>query len=125
MKQFIVVVVAALCILPLAGAKDATSQAFTGEVSDTQCAFNIHSHNSSHNEMLQGGTMGDTPEDCVRACFNRGGGYALVDTANQKVYHLDNSTEVGRFAGRKDHIRAVYDRKANLLHVVEINRAID
>ncbi len=125
MKPFIVALVAVLCILPQAGAKDATPQVFTGEVSDTQCAFNIHSRSSSHDEMLQSGTMGDTPGDCVRACFNRGGGYALVDTVNQKIYHLDNSTEIGRFAGKKVHIRAVYDKKANVLHVVEITRATD
>lgn len=55
----------------------ATTQTFTGKVSDTMCG-------AKHHE-------GIAPADCVRACVEHGAKYALV--VGSKVYTLDTSNK--------------------------------
>jgi len=70
---------AALMIAALAAfpALAASTQAFTGKVSDTMCG-------AKHKE-------GVPPAECVRACVAHGAKYALV--VGDKVYTLDTSSE--------------------------------
>ncbi len=122
MKLLRAALVVVTCVALAFGAPGAKPQpqVFTGEISDTQCAFNVHSNSSSHEEMIKSNVMGSTPEECVRTCIKRGGVYAFVDTVNKTIYHLDDQIAASKFAGKKVQIRGVYDKQANQLHILEI-----
>ena len=61
---------------------------FRGEVSDSQCALNVHSLTRSHQEMLKSKSMGGTSTSCSLYCIkNLGGEFVLA--AGKTVYRLD------------------------------------
>jgi hypothetical protein len=93
--------------------------AISGEISDSQCAFNVHSNASSHEELLKSGIVGRTPKQCTQACVRMGGKYVLVDTVNKKVYHLANPEKTVDFAGMHVRVNAVIDEKG-LVSIVGI-----
>ena len=96
-------------------------QTFQGEISDTQCAFNVHSSTNSQDEMIRTHTMGGTPEECALACVRRNGGkYVLIDRAHSKMYRLDPQKEAEKFAGKEVVVRGTYDKDADILHAIEI-----
>ncbi len=71
-----IVLSAGLTVLTLA----ASTQTFTGKVSDTKCGANCAKLHA-----------GIPPADCVRACVKHGAKYALV--VGDKVYTLDTSDQ--------------------------------
>jgi hypothetical protein len=94
---------------------------FRGEVSDSQCAFNVHSLTKSHEEMLKSksGAAGNTAGTCSFYCFVRlGGKFVLVSGKN--VYHLDNQDLPRRFVGQKVRLHGMLDPKSNTIHVVDM-----
>jgi hypothetical protein len=108
-------------ILALAGAGfGQTSRVFHGEVSDSQCALNIHSLTRSHQEMLKSKSMGGTANTCSVYCIEHMGGY-LVLSAGKNVYRLDRPDLVHGFEGQKVKITGVLDVKANQIHVLKID----
>src|SRR5215831_1293459 len=87
-------------MLALAGAARAQStQVFHGEVSDSQCALNVHSLTRSHQEMLKSKSMGGTANTCTNYCIEHMGGY-LVLSSGKDVYRLDRTDLVHGFEGR-------------------------
>jgi hypothetical protein len=90
-----------------------------GEVSDSQCAFAVHSNTGSHDEVLKSGLFGRTAADCVRACVRFGGKYVLVDGAKKKVYQIDNPDKLSPYAAEQVRVRGTLDEKG-VLHVEEI-----
>jgi len=108
-------------ILALAGAAYGQStHVFRGEVSDSQCALNVHSLTRSHQEMLKSKSMGGTANTCSVYCIEHLGGY-LVLSAGNNVYRLDRSDLVHGFEGRRVIITGVLDAKINQIHVVKID----
>jgi|SRR5579862_2563658 hypothetical protein len=101
-----------------AGDEDKT---FRGEISDSQCAFNIHSLTQSHQEMLKSksGAAGQTPATCAQYCVERMGG-KFVLASKEHVYHLDNQDLPRRFVGEKVKVRGTLDSKAEMIHVTEM-----
>jgi len=97
----------------LVGATD-PSIVVIGEVSDTQCAFNVHSSDGSHGSMIKTGTLGQNAEQCTRTCVRMGGKYVLVDTATNKLYRLANPDRVQDFAARQVRVRGVVDSRGVL-----------
>jgi len=95
------------------------SQVFHGEVSDSQCALNVHSLTRSHQEMLKSKSMGGTSNTCAVYCIEHLGGY-LVLSAGKNVYRLDRSDLVHGFEGQRVVITGVLDAKLNQLHVLKI-----
>lgn len=93
---------------------------FRGEVSDSQCALNVHSLTRSHQEMLKSKTMGGTSNTCSVYCVEHLGGY-LVLSAGNNVYRLDRSDLVHGFEGHKVVIEGVLDAKLNQIHVIKID----
>lgn len=93
---------------------------FRGEVSDSQCALNVHSLTRSHQEMLKSKTMGGTSNTCSVYCVEHLGGY-LVLSAGKNVYRLDRSDLVHGFEGHKVVINGVLDTKLNQIHVIKID----
>jgi hypothetical protein len=108
-------------ILALAGAAYGQSaHVFRGEVSDSQCALNVHSLTRSHQEMLKSKSMGGTANTCPVYCIDHLGGYLVLSSGNN-VYRLDRSDLVHGFEGRRVIITGVLDAKINQIHVVKID----
>lgn len=110
----------AVGVLALAGVAHAqASRQFHGEVSDSQCALNVHSLTRSHQEMLKSKSMGGTSNTCSVYCIERLGGY-LVLSAGNDVYRLDRSDKVHGFEGQRVVITGTLDPKINQIHVQKI-----
>src|SRR5258708_26876279 len=95
------------------------SRVFHGEVSDSQCAMNVHSLTRSHQEMLKSKTMGGTSNTCSVYCIEKMGGY-LVLSAGDDVLRLDRADLVHGFEGQKGKVTGVLDAKAKQIHVLKI-----
>jgi hypothetical protein len=95
---------------------------FKGEISDSQCAFNVHSLTKSHEEMLKSksGAAGHTAATCSIYCISQLGG-KFVLTFKGHVYHLDNQDLPRRFVGQKVRLRGTLDEKGDSIHVVSID----
>jgi hypothetical protein len=97
-----------------------SARVFHGEVSDSQCALNIHSLTRSHREMLKSKSIGGTARTCSVYCVEHLGGY-LVLSVGQDVYRLDRSDLVHGFEGQRVVISGVLDKKLNRIHVLKID----
>jgi hypothetical protein len=107
-------------VLALASvAQGQSSRIFRGEVSDSQCALNVHSLTRSHQEMLKSKSMGGTSNTCSSYCIEHLGG-TLVLSAGKDVYKLDRPDLVHGFEGQKVKITGTLDTKLNQIHVVKI-----
>jgi hypothetical protein len=115
--SWIVILVLSAGTVCLAG--DEHQDVFKGEISDSQCAFNVHSNTRSHDEMLKTKTMGSTPADCVRICVKNLGGQYVLQTKD-KVYKLDNQYLAGKSAALKVKVNGVLDPKTNIIAVKSI-----
>lgn len=103
-----------------AAASAQSARVFRGEVSDSQCALNVHSLTRSHQEMLKSKSMGGTSNTCSVYCIEHLGGY-LVLSSGKNVYRLDRSDLVHGFEGRRVVINGVLDTKLNQIHVIKID----
>jgi hypothetical protein len=110
----------AAAILVLAGASyGEDSRVFHGEVSDNQCAMNVHSLTRSHQEMLKSKSMGGTANTCSSYCVEHLGGY-LVLSSGKDVFRLDRPDLVHGFEGQKVKVTGVLDAKIKQIHVLKI-----
>jgi hypothetical protein len=111
----------ALGVLVLAGtALGQSPRVFHGEISDSQCALNVHSLTRSHQEMLKSKSMGGTANTCTLYCIEHMGGY-LVLAAGKDVYRLDRADLVHGFEGQRVKVTGTLDTKLNLIHVLKID----
>jgi hypothetical protein len=94
-------------------------QVFKGEISDSQCALNVHSLSRSHDEMLKKKSIGTTAADCTRYCVKYMGGVYVI-SVKDKVYKIDNQELGDRFAGQKVKLTGVLDVKSNMIAVQSI-----
>src|ERR1700751_1615403 len=86
-------------VLALAvAAQGQSARIFRGEVSDSQCALNIHSLTRSHQEMLKSKSMGGTSNTCSSYCIEHLGG-TLVLSAGKDVYKLHRPHPMPGFLG--------------------------
>src|SRR5271156_6178166 len=99
-----------------------SAQVFHGEISDSQCALNIHSLTRSHQEMLKSKSMGGTANTCSVYCIEHLGGY-LVLSNDKDVYRLDRADLVHGFEGQKVKINGVLDPRTKTIHVLKIELA--
>jgi hypothetical protein len=94
---------------------------FRGEISDTQCAMNVHSLSRSHEEMISKNTMGTDSASCARACVRRGGDWVL--RSGDDIYRLKNQAGIESFAGQKVQITGALDAKTNIIQNTGIELA--
>jgi hypothetical protein len=114
------IVVGLTVVLTFAGvAQSQGPHVFRGEVSDSQCALNVHSLTRSHQEMLKSKSMGGTSNTCAVYCIEHLGG-SLVLSASKEVYRLDRPDLVHGFEGQRVKITGTLDSKVNLIHVMKI-----
>lgn len=98
------------------------TRVFHGEVSDSQCALNVHSLTRSHQEMLKSKYMGGTSNTCSVYCITYLGGY-LVLSSGTNVFRLDRADLVHGFEGQKVKITGILDTKIKQIHVMKIELA--
>jgi hypothetical protein len=95
--------------------------AFYGEISDSQCAMNVHSLSRSHQEMTAKRTMGTDAASCASACVARGGEWVL--SSGDVVYRLKNQNGVQEFAGQRVKVIGILDAKTNTIDHTSIEIA--
>jgi hypothetical protein len=110
----------ALTVTVFLFAGDQPVRTFRGEISDSQCALNVHSLTRSHQEMLKSKSMGGTAAECSRYCIEHLGG-RLVLAAGANVYYIDGADSGMQYLGQKVRIRGILDAKAKTIHVVTID----
>lgn len=120
MKTNVVCLVGSLFCLVSFFHAAAGSRTFHGEISDSQCALNVHSLTHSHQEMLKSKSMGGTSAECARYCAKQMGG-EFVLSAHDTIYRLDDQLEAERFAGKRVKITGTLDAKAKTIHLVTID----
>ena len=94
-------------------------EVFKGEISDSQCSFNVHSTTHSHAEMLKTNTMGNTPADCVRMCVMNLGGVYVLQTKD-KVYKLDKQNLAEKYPAQAVKVTGVLNSKGDTIVVRSI-----
>ncbi|HXU20087.1 MAG TPA: hypothetical protein VN788_05845 [Verrucomicrobiae bacterium] len=94
-------------------------EVFKGEISDSQCAFNVHSTTHSHDEMLKTRTMGNNPADCVHMCVDNLGRVYVLRTKD-KVYKLDKQNLAGKYPAQAVKVTGVVNPKGNTIAVRSI-----
>ena len=102
-----------------AAAHGENAQIFHGDVSDSQCAMNVHSLTRSHQEMLKSKSMGGTANTCSMYCIQHLGGY-LVLSSGTDVFRLDRADLVHGFEGQKVKLTGVLDATSKQIHVLKI-----
>ena len=113
-------------ILALAsGTYGQNSHTYRGEVSDSQCAMNVHSLTRSHQEMLKSKSMGGTANTCSTYCIEHLGGYLVLSSGKDgnDVFRLDRADLVHGFEGQKVKLTGVLDAKDKQIHVLKIELA--
>jgi ATP-dependent protease HslVU (ClpYQ) peptidase subunit len=101
----------------VATAQDAKT--FYGEVSDSQCALNVHSLTRSHQEMLKSKSMGGTNAECTLFCVKYHGG-DFVLSSKKDVYRLDDQIAARAFAGQTVKVTGEMESDKKTIHIVKI-----
>jgi hypothetical protein len=103
-------------------AKDKDRVTLHGAISDSQCAFNVHSNARSHEWMIKKNIQGARDDrSCTLHCVrDLGGQYVLVLKDKDDVYRLDDQIQTEAFAGRKVRATGTVDGKTHTLHVQRI-----
>ncbi len=100
--------------------KDKDELTVRGEISDSQCAFNVHSDARSHEWMIKKGVEGaNDARSCTLHCAkDLGGKYVLV--TKDEVYRLDDQVNAEKFAGLKVKATGTVDPKTKTMHVAKL-----
>jgi hypothetical protein len=117
-KMFILTAALLLAVCALRVRAQET-KTFHGEISDSQCALNVHSLTRSHEEMLKSKSMGGTPTDCTLYCVNYHGG-DFVLSSKKDVLRLDDQKSARVFAGKKVKIVGTMDADKKTIHILKI-----
>jgi hypothetical protein len=113
---------AAAVLLVSVGLSAQDDRVFYGEISDSQCAMNVHSLTRSHQEMLKSKSMGGTPRDCTLYCVNYHGG-DFVLSSKKDVLRLDDQNAARAFAGAKVKVFGKMEADKKTIHVIKIEEA--
>jgi hypothetical protein len=99
------IVICLLCAVHITGLAGGKEQAYEGEISDSQCGYNVHSRDRSHDVMIKIGSMGKTPAECTRNCIRgHGGQFVFVTSDRKNAYKIEPQNAVAEFAGQRVHI---------------------
>ena len=119
MNRFIVGAATMLLLAALTYLNAEDVKTFRGEISDSQCALNVHSLTRSHQEMLKSKSMGGTPAECSLYCVQHMGGHFVLAAKND-VYHLQNQELAYGFVGQKVKLTGIPDAKNHSIRVLKI-----
>ncbi len=115
---------AALAAMALLTASSITSRGgdekiFMGVITDSQCAFNVHSMTHSHKEMTENKTTGSNAIECTQFCVKEMGGQYVLQTKD-KIYKLSKPELGEKGAGRTVRVKGTLDVKTNTIQVRSI-----
>jgi hypothetical protein len=117
-----IAILAGTCLVVLLGglrSARAEEHVFHGEISDSQCALNVHSLTRSHKEMLKSKSMGGNATDCTLYCVKyHGGDFVLAH--QDVVYRLDDQSLAQTFAGQKVKVVGTLQPDKKTIHVVKM-----
>ena len=57
---------------------------------------------------------------CTQNCVKMGGKYVLFDSANKRVYQLDDQTKPEQFAGAAVKVKGTLDKSTQTIHISDI-----
>lgn len=100
--------------------KDPVVITVQGEIVDSQCAFNVHSVDHSHEAMIKKGVYGKDPRTCSLHCAKEMGG-VFVLVSKKDIYRLDDQILSEQFAGKKVKVSGTLDVKGETLHVLKMD----
>ena len=103
----------------LALGADKPLKTFKGEISDSQCAMNVHSLDHTHEAMIKNKSMGTDAASCARNCVKQNGG-DFVLLIKDKVYRLDDQSKAEQFAGQQVVIKGRLDPTGKTIQVTSI-----
>ncbi|HMC32626.1 MAG TPA: hypothetical protein VKL99_17440 [Candidatus Angelobacter sp.] len=91
-----------------------------GSITDSQCAFNVHSETHSHEWMIKRGVQNASDDkSCTLHCVkDMGGSYVLV--VKKEIYRLDDQMKAELFAGKNVKASGTLDAKSHTLHIFDI-----
>ncbi|HMC29662.1 MAG TPA: hypothetical protein VKL99_02430 [Candidatus Angelobacter sp.] len=91
-----------------------------GSITDSQCAFNVHSETHSHEWMIKRGVQNASDDkSCTLHCVkDMGGSYVLV--VKKEIYRLDDQVKAELFAGKNVKASGTLDAKSHTLHIFDI-----
>lgn len=110
--------IALLLLMAVAAASGGSVHAFHGEISDTQCAMNVHSLDRSHAEMIKKRTFGEDAASCSKECVRRGGEWALRN--GEEVYHLKSQEGMIKYAGQRVTVIGTLDSTTHTIDNISI-----
>src|SRR5205807_4396174 len=74
-------------------AKDPAMLTLQGEIEDSQCAYNVHSRDHTHDAMIKKNVYGRDAKSCTLHCVKEmGGNFVLV--VKDDVYRLDGQDKL-------------------------------
>ena len=119
MRQMTITVltIAFSSMLLLGQTKKATTNVFTGEIMDSQCAA------MSGHEMMMKDENAKDAKDCTVRCVQDGGKYVLYDARTKKAYSLDDQAKAKEFAGQNVKVEGTVDKNGKTIHVTGISPA--
>ena len=104
-----------------AAASDKPLKTFKGEISDSQCALNVHSMDHTHDAMIKNKSMGTDAASCARNCVKQNGGdFVLLN--GEKVLRLDDQAKAEPFAGQKVVVKGRLDPTGKIIQVDSITK---
>ena len=100
--------------------KDDNVVTLRGVIADSQCAFNVHSNDHSHEWMIKKGVPGATDDkSCTLHCAkDMGGNFVLV--VKEEVYRLDDQVQAEQFAGKQVKATGTLVGKTHTFRVLKI-----
>jgi len=104
------------CVPHIRGGDD---KRFKGEITDSQCALNVHSKSRSHKEMMGMSSELSSEAVCALYCAKERGGKFILQTKD-KVYKLDAQVLAEQWAGKKVKVVGTLDPKTNTITVESI-----
>jgi hypothetical protein len=119
MKSFTLALLVLSAVATAQGGSSKTT--FYGEISDTQCAMNVHSLSRSHEEMIAKQSLGTDAASCARQCVRRGGEWVL--RAGEEVYRLKDQAEAEPYGGQKVKVTGTLDPKTRTIDNTAIEAA--
>ena len=110
-----------LFLAAIASAREPSESVFRGEISDTQCAMNVHSLSRSHQEMIEKQSLGTDAASCAKACVRRGGEWVL--RSGEHVFRLKNQEGMEVFAGQQVEIKGTLNPKNKTIENLSVEAA--
>lgn len=110
-----------LFMATIALARGSSQSVFRGEISDTQCAMNVHSLSRSHQEMIEKQSLGTDAASCAKACVRRGGEWVL--RSGEDVFRLKNQEGMDVFAGKQVEIKGMLNSRTKTIDNLSVEAA--